>query len=63
MPLVYLYTNLKESDLKEGIELRMAQSVAETLGKPVAVSPLYFEISVLHLFGIVIIVYNLPFTL
>ncbi|BFZ18518.1 hypothetical protein BsWGS_21557 [Bradybaena similaris] len=35
MPIVYLYTNLKQSDLKEGIELRMAQAVAETIGKPV----------------------------
>ncbi|BFZ18519.1 hypothetical protein BsWGS_21558 [Bradybaena similaris] len=34
MPLVYLHTNLKDSALKEGIELRIAQTVAEVLGKP-----------------------------
>ncbi|CAG5133186.1 unnamed protein product [Candidula unifasciata] len=34
MPLVYLFTNLKESALKEGIEDRIAQTIAETLGKP-----------------------------
>ncbi|KAH9525500.1 hypothetical protein Btru_001562 [Bulinus truncatus] len=34
MPLCYLYTNKKESELKEGIESRIADVVAEVLGKP-----------------------------
>ncbi|XP_055861057.1 D-dopachrome decarboxylase-like isoform X1 [Biomphalaria glabrata] len=34
MPLCYLYTNKKESELKDGIESRIANVVAEVLGKP-----------------------------
>ncbi|GFR99590.1 macrophage migration inhibitory factor 2 [Elysia marginata] len=34
MPLCQLFTSRRDSELKEGIELRLAQVVAETLGKP-----------------------------
>ncbi|XP_005102480.1 MIF-like protein mif-2 [Aplysia californica] len=35
MPVCHLYTNLKDSDLKDGVEGRIANVVAETLGKPI----------------------------
>lgn len=34
MPICYLYTNKKESELKDGIEERLAKVVADVLGKP-----------------------------
>ncbi|XP_059141299.1 macrophage migration inhibitory factor-like [Physella acuta] len=34
MPLCYIHTNKKESDLKEGIELRLAAGIAHILSKP-----------------------------
>merc|ERR1711934_766847 len=35
MPICHLYTNRKDSELKDGIELRIANVVAEVLGKPI----------------------------
>lgn len=35
MPICHLFTNRKESELKEGIEERIAKVVADTLEKPI----------------------------
>ncbi|GFR74747.1 macrophage migration inhibitory factor 2 [Elysia marginata] len=34
MPICKLYTSIKEAELKDGIELRIASAVAGILGKP-----------------------------
>ncbi|KAK3782953.1 hypothetical protein RRG08_065864 [Elysia crispata] len=34
MPMCQLFTSRRECDLKDGIELRFAQVIAKTLGKP-----------------------------
>uniref|UniRef100_A0A0B6ZX45 D-dopachrome decarboxylase n=1 Tax=Arion vulgaris TaxID=1028688 RepID=A0A0B6ZX45_9EUPU len=34
MPLCFLHTNLKESALEDGIELRIARTIGQILGKP-----------------------------
>uniref|UniRef100_A0A0B6ZUM1 Uncharacterized protein n=1 Tax=Arion vulgaris TaxID=1028688 RepID=A0A0B6ZUM1_9EUPU len=37
MPLCFLHTNLKESALEDGIELRIARTIGQILGKPLEV--------------------------
>ena len=37
MPLCQLYTSRKDVEIKEGIEMRMSETVARALGKPLEV--------------------------
>ncbi|GFO43145.1 macrophage migration inhibitory-like factor protein [Plakobranchus ocellatus] len=36
MPLCQLYTSIKDAEIKDGVESRMAGVIAKTLGKPMA---------------------------